>query len=94
MPQRSPSHERPPAAIAYNIGLSHASAPTSMDEVFGRSNVRVFAVLAMLLLGALATGALTVVATALPGQPGVQRAAAVLGSALVVFAVLLVGAKV
>jgi membrane protein len=55
--------------------------------------VRVFVVLAMLLLGALATGALTVVATALPGQPGVQRAAAVIGSALVVFAVLLIGAK-
>ena len=55
--------------------------------------VRVFVVLAMLLLGALAVGALTVVATALPGQPGVQRVAAVLGSALVVFAVLLLGAK-
>src|ERR1700761_8325177 len=55
--------------------------------------VRVFAVLATLLLGALAAGALTVVATALPGQPGVQRAAAVLGTALVVFAVLLLGAK-
>src|SRR5580692_5437781 len=55
--------------------------------------VRVFAVLAMLLLGALVTGALTVVATALPSQPAVQRAAAVLGSALVVFAVLLLGAK-
>ena len=55
--------------------------------------VRVFAVLAILMLGALATGTLTVVATALPGQPGVQRAAAVLGSALVVFAVLLLGAK-
>ena len=52
-----------------------------------------FAVLAILLAGAAATGALTVVATALPGQPGVQRAAAVLGSALVVFAVLLFGAK-
>jgi uncharacterized BrkB/YihY/UPF0761 family membrane protein len=50
--------------------------------------VRVFVVLATLLLGALAVGALTVVATALPGQPGVQRAAAVLGSALVVFGVL------
>jgi uncharacterized membrane protein len=49
--------------------------------------------LATLLLGALAVGALTVVATALPGQPGVQRAAAVLGSALVVFTVLLLGAK-
>jgi len=33
------------------------------------------------------------VTTALPCQPGVQRAAAVLGSALVVFAVLLLGAK-
>ncbi len=49
--------------------------------------------LATLLLGAVAVGALTVVATALPGQPGVQRAAAVLGSALVVFAVLLLGAR-
>src|SRR5580692_6363653 len=55
--------------------------------------VRVFAVLATLMAGALATGALTVVATALPGQPAVQRAAAVLRSALVVFAVLLLGAK-
>ena len=55
--------------------------------------IRVLVVLATLLLGALATGALTVVATALPGQPGLERAAAVLGSALVVFAVLLLGAK-
>ena len=55
--------------------------------------VRVFVVLAMLLAGALAVGALTVVATALHHQPAVQRAAAVLGSALVVFAVLLGGAK-
>ncbi len=56
--------------------------------------VRVFAVLAALMAGALAAGALTVVATALPRQPGVQRAAAVPGSALVVSAVLLLGAKV
>ena len=55
--------------------------------------VRVLVVLATLLAGALATGALTVVATALPSEPGLQRAAAVLGSALVVFAVLLLGAK-
>ncbi len=55
--------------------------------------VRVFVVLVALLAGAVATGALTVVATALPGQPGLQRAAAVAGSALVVFAVLLLGAK-
>ena len=44
-------------------------------------------------LGALATGALTVVAAALPGESGLERVAAVLGSALVVFAVLLLGAK-
>jgi membrane protein len=55
--------------------------------------VRVFVVLAILFLGAVAVGALTVVATALPSQPGVQSAAAVLGSALVIFAVLLLGAK-
>ena len=55
--------------------------------------VRVFVVLALLMLGALVTGALTVVVTALPGQPGVQRAAAVTGTALIVFAVLLLGAK-
>jgi membrane protein len=53
---------------------------------------RVFAVLGTLMAGALAVGTLTVVATALPG-PAVQRAAAVLGSALVVFGVLLLGAK-
>ena len=56
--------------------------------------VRVFAMVATLMAGALAVGALTVMATALPGQPAVQRAAAVLGSALVIFAVLLLGAKV
>jgi len=55
--------------------------------------VRVYVVLALLMLGALTAGALTVVVTALPNQPGLQRAAAVAGSALVVFAVLLLGAK-
>jgi membrane protein len=54
--------------------------------------LRVFAVLATVMAGALAVGALTVVATALPG-PAVQRAAAVAGLALVVFGVLLLGAK-
>ena len=55
--------------------------------------LRVFLILAMLLLGAGAVGTLTVVATALPSQPEVQRVAAVLGSALVVFAVLLLGSR-
>ena len=73
--------------------LNHiAAVPHRCRAGFVSRYVRVFAALAMLLLGALATGALTVVATALPGQPAVQRAAAVLGSALVVFAVLLLGA--
>ena len=73
--------------------LNHiAAVPHRCRAGFVSRYVRVFVVLAMLLLGALATGALTVVATALPGQPALQRAAAVLGSALVVFAVLLLGA--
>ena len=55
--------------------------------------LRVFAVLATMMLGALAVGTLTVVATALPGERGVERAAAVAGSALVVFGLLLLGAK-
>ena len=74
--------------------LNHVAAvPYRFRAGFLSRYVRVFVVLATLLAGALATGALTVVASALPGQPGVQRAAAVLGSALVVFAVLLLGAK-
>jgi hypothetical protein len=32
MPQRSPTHEPPLAAIAHNIGLAHALAPTSTDD--------------------------------------------------------------
>ena len=49
--------------------------------------------LAALMLGALAVGALTVAITALPGRPGAERAVAALGSALVIFAVLLLGAR-
>ena len=78
---------------AYQTVNHVAAVPYRQRASFFSRYLRVFAVLAMLLLGAVATGALTVVATALPGQPGVQRAAAVLGSALVVFAVLLFGAK-
>ena len=75
--------------------LNHVAAVRHRRRAsFFSRYVRVFAVLAALMLGALATGALTVVATALPGQPAVQKAAAVLGSALVVFAVLLLCAQV
>ena len=74
--------------------LNHVAAvPHRLRAGFLSRYIRVFVVLATLLAGALATGALTVVATALPGQPGLQQAAAWLGSALVVFAVLLLGAK-
>jgi len=75
--------------------LNHiAAVPYRLRANFFSRYVRVFAMLATLLLGTVAAGALTVVATALPGQPGVQRAAAVLGSALVVFGVLLLAARV
>ena len=74
--------------------LNHVAAVRYRSRAgFFSRYVRVFVVLVMLLAGALATGALTVVATALPGETGLQQAAAVLGSALVVFAVLLLGAK-
>jgi uncharacterized BrkB/YihY/UPF0761 family membrane protein len=74
--------------------LNHVAAvPHRLRANFFSRYVRVFVMLVVLLLGGFAVGALTVVATALPGQPGVQRAAAVAGTALVVFAVLLVAAR-
>jgi uncharacterized BrkB/YihY/UPF0761 family membrane protein len=74
--------------------LNHVAAvPYRLRAQFVSRYVRVFVIVATLLLGGLAVGALTVVATALPGQPGVQRTAAVAGSALVVFAVLLLAAR-
>jgi len=75
--------------------LNHVAAvPYRLRGSFVSRYIRVFAMLAMLLVGGLAVGTLTVVATALPGQPAVQTAAAVLGSALIVFALLLLGTKV
>ena len=74
--------------------LNHVAAvPYRLRARFAFRYVRVLVMLAALLLGALAAGALTVVAAALPDLPGLQRAAAVLGSALVIFAVLLLGAS-
>jgi len=73
--------------------LNHVAAvPHRLRAPYFSRYARVFAMLATLLLGGLAVGTLTVVATALHG-PAVQRAAAVLGSALVVFAILLLSAK-
>src|SRR5580658_729355 len=65
-----------------------AAVPRRLRAGFWSRYLRVFGMLAALLLGALAVGALTVVVTALPGVPGAERAAAVLGSAVVIFAVL------
>jgi len=74
--------------------LNHVAAvPHRLQAGFVPRYARVLVMLATLMLGTLAGGTLTVVATALPGEPGVQRAAAVLGSALAVFAVLLLGAR-
>ena len=74
--------------------LNHVAAvPRRLRAGFWSRYVRVFGMLAALLLGALAVGALTVVVTALPGVPEAERAAAVLGSAVVIFAVLLFGAR-
>jgi membrane protein len=73
--------------------LNHAAAvPHRLRAPYFSRYARVFAMLATLLLGGLAVGTLTVVATVLPG-PAIQRAAAVAGSALVIFAMLLLGAK-
>ena len=75
--------------------LNHVAAvPRRLRAGFASRYVRVFLMLGTLLLGAVTVGALTVVVTALPGVPGVERALAVLGSAVVVFAVLLFGARV
>jgi len=74
--------------------LNHVAAvPRSVRASFFPRYARVFVMLAALLLGALAVGALTVTVTALPDLPGVDRAVAVLGSALVIFSVLLLGAR-
>jgi membrane protein len=75
--------------------LNHVAAvPRRLRAGFWSRYIRVFGMLATLLLGAGAVGVLTVAVTALPGVPEAERAAAVLGSAVVIFAVLLFGARV
>ena len=75
--------------------LNHvAGVPRRLRAGFASRYVRVFLMLVALLLGVVAVGALTVVVTALPGLPGAERVAAALGSAAVIFAVLLFGARV
>ncbi len=78
---------------AYQTLNNVAAVPRRIRAGFFPRYIRVFVMLATLMLGALAVGALTVAVTALPGLPGTERALAALGSALVIFAVLLLGAR-
>ncbi|WP_307831377.1 YihY/virulence factor BrkB family protein [Nucisporomicrobium flavum] len=55
--------------------------------------LRMLLVLVLIIAGAVAVGGLTVVATVVPGLPGLSRAFAVLGSGLVVLGVLLASAR-
>ena len=70
-----------------------AAVPRRARFGFFPRYLRVFAMLAVLLLGAGAVGALTVAVTAIPNLAGAERVVAALGSALVIFAVLLLGAR-
>ena len=84
------------AGVVFSVyqTLNHVAAvPYRLRPGFAARYARVLVMLAVLLLGAAAVGALTVVAAALPGVPGVQRVTAAFGSALVVFAVLLLAAR-
>src|SRR3954447_12316713 len=81
------------AFSAYQTMNNVAAVPRRLRPGFFSRYLRVFVMLATLLLGALAVGALTVATTALPDWPGAERALATLGSALIIFAVLLLGAK-
>ena len=74
--------------------LNHVAAvPRRVRAGFASRYVRVFVMLVTLLLGALAVGTLTVVVTALPGLPVAERVVAGLGAAVIIFAVLLFGAR-
>jgi uncharacterized BrkB/YihY/UPF0761 family membrane protein len=78
---------------AYQTLNNLAAVPRRLRPGFFSRYLRVFAMLATLILAALAIGALTVAAAALPSLPVAQRALAALGSALIVFGVLLLGAR-
>jgi membrane protein len=81
------------AFSAYQTLNNVAAVPYRLRPGFFSRYIRVFVMLVTLMFGALAVGALTVAATALPGSPGAERTVATLGSALIIFAVLLLGAK-
>ena len=78
---------------AYQTLNNVAGVPRRTRAGFFPRYIRVFVMLTTLLLGGLAVGTLTVAVTALPGLPRTGRALAALGSALIIFAVLLLGAR-
>src|SRR4051794_38005551 len=78
---------------AYQTLNDVAAVPRRLRLAFFPRYLRVFVMLMVLVLGAVAVGALTVAATALPTLPGVGRVLAVLGSALIIFVVLLLGGR-
>jgi membrane protein len=78
---------------AYKTVNHVAAVPRRLRPTFLPRYLRVFVMLIVLVLGAVAVGGLTVAATALPTVPGVERVLAVLGSALIIFVVLLVGVR-
>jgi uncharacterized BrkB/YihY/UPF0761 family membrane protein len=74
--------------------LNHVAAvPRRARFGFFPRYLRVFAMLAALLLGAGAVGALTVAVTAISNLAGAERVVAALGAGLVIFAVLLLGVR-
>jgi membrane protein len=78
---------------AYQTVNDIATVPYRSRFGFVPRYLRVFGMLALLFVGTVSVGALTVGATALPNVAGVSKIAAVAGSAVVIFVVLLVGAK-
>jgi membrane protein len=78
---------------AYQTLNNVAAVPRRIRAGFFSRYIRVFVMLTTLLLGALGVGALTVAVTALPSLAGAERVVAALGSALIIFIVLLLGAR-
>src|SRR3954451_12660353 len=70
---------------AYQTLNDVAAVPRRLRLAFFPRYLRVFVMLMVLVLGAVAVGALTVAATALPTLPEVGRVLAVVGSALIIF---------
>ncbi|MEV4637560.1 YhjD/YihY/BrkB family envelope integrity protein [Actinoplanes sp. NPDC049548] len=73
--------------------LNHVAAVPYRARTGMVRYLRMLLVLVLIIAGAVAVGGLTVAATAVPGLPAVSRAMAVLGSGVLVLAVLLLAAR-